>query len=159
MNSTWHDYSECAPKVGGRYLVTVKEMGKTVVYVRSFKDGSFAGKDSAVLAWMPLPEPFKENTATVDDSAMYPTDEPLEAKPVGYDQWGNPIYDYFDYDGWNRTNRRMKPFELDRNGILDATPVLCELNNLAYDCGKFGEPKSVNLPFNTITDRTEVVLL
>ena len=76
MTNEWRDYSDCAPKTNGRYLVTVKFAGKMTVYVRAYKDGAFVGDDMNVVAWMPLPEAFKEKVEE-RDTASFPTVSPI----------------------------------------------------------------------------------
>ena len=131
MTNEWRDYSDCAPKTNGRYLVTVKFAGKMTVYVRAYNDGAFVGDDMNVVAWMPLPEAFKEKTEE-RDTASFPTVSPFAEKPIDYDRYGNPIfddYDYFDYEGWERDRTRkdiFEPFrELDKHGILDTIRPTC----------------------------------
>ena len=112
MTNEWRDYSDCAPKTNGRYLVTVKFAGKMTVYVRAYKDGAFMGDDMNVVAWMPLPEVFKEKYEE-RDTASFPTVSPFAERPIDYDRYGNPIfdgYDYFDYEGWERDRTRKDIF-------------------------------------------------
>ena len=131
MTNEWRDYSDCAPKTNGRYLVTVKFAGKMTVYVRAYKDGSFVGDDMNVVAWMPLPEAFKVKTEE-RDTASFPTVSPFAEMPIDYDRYGNPIfddYDYFDYEGWEKAQKRKNIFEtfreLDKRGILDTIAPTC----------------------------------
>lgn len=130
MTNEWRDYSDCAPKTNGRYLVTVKFVGKMTVYVRAYKDGAFVWDDMNVVAWMPLPEAFKAKTEE-RDTASFPTVSPFAEKPIDYDRYGNPIYEefsYFDYDGWKEAKRgknNFDTFELGKHGILDTIPVTC----------------------------------
>ena len=131
MTNEWRDYADCAPKTNGRYLVTVKFVGKPMVYIGSFKNGEFVGEDANVVAWMPLPEAFKVKTEE-RDTASFPTVSPYKQMPIDYDRYGNPIfegYDYFDYEGWERDRTRkdiFEPFrELDKRGILDTIRPTC----------------------------------
>ena len=131
MTNEWRDYSDCAPKTNGRYLVTVKFVGKPMVYIGSYKNGVFIGEDENVVAWMPLREAFKEKKEE-RDTASFPTVSPFAEKPIDYDRYGNPIfddYDYFDYEGWERDRTRkdiFEPFrELDKHGILDTIRPTC----------------------------------
>ena len=104
MTNEWRDYSDCAPKTNGHYLVTAKLVGRLMVYISIFKHGSFVVDDAKVLAWMPLPEAFKEKTEE-RDTASFPTVYPFTETPIDYDRYGNPIYDgydYFKYEGWER---------------------------------------------------------
>ena len=141
MMNEWRDYADCAPKTNGRYLVTVKFVGKPMVYIGSYKNGAFIGEDENVVAWMPLPEAFKEKKEE-RDTASFPTVSPYKQTPIDYDRYGNPIYEefsYFDYDGWKEAKRGKNNFDtfeldkigipdtfkLDNRGILDTIPVTC----------------------------------
>ena len=133
MTNEWRDYSDCAPKTNGHYLVTAKFKfaGRPMVYISIFKNGSFTVDDANVLAWMPLPEAFKVKTEE-RDTASFPTVSPFSEMPIDYDRYGNPIfddYDYFDYEGWERDRMRkdiFEPFrELDKHGILDTIRPTC----------------------------------
>lgn len=57
----WIPCSERLPEEKGTYLVTVKKFGVTFARFTGQKDNLHF--DSEVIAWMPLPEPFKEGGA------------------------------------------------------------------------------------------------
>ena len=105
MTNEWRDYADCAPKTNGRYLVTVKLVGKTMVRVGTYKNGAFVGDDTNVVAWMPLPEAFNKKKEE-QDTASFPTVSSFKQTPIDYDCYGNPIYEeffYFDHDERWRT--------------------------------------------------------
>ena len=57
--TTWIPVSERLPEEDGRYLVT-NSKNEVVVYVYNSHGNSEEYYKRCVVAWMPLPEPFKE---------------------------------------------------------------------------------------------------
>lgn len=110
----WIPVSERLPEENGQYLVTVKNLtGYEQLYNNVFeceffeKDWIFKGwKDNKVIAWMPLPEPYKAESEEKPE-------KPWELKYVGYSSHDDESHYQCPickegYGGWDFVNGSVR---------------------------------------------------